>query len=571
MTIDGLFAGEATPVAPKHQGFEARWYQQEAVASWWSFFAARKGNPLILMPTGSGKSPVLGMLVKDILTKYPRQRILVLTHVKELVEQDAKAILRHWPHAPLTVYSASVGKKDHSGGIVVASIQSIANALDDCGIFNLIIIDEAHLVPEKADTQYRSVIATLKERYKHLTVTGLTATPYRLQGGHLLDCGIFTDVCYDLTTPDSFSRLISEGYLSRLVNKKVVNKVDTSQIRMRGGDYIESELQAALDQQDITSAAVKEVMTYGADRKHVLVFTTGVEHAQHVADEFTLRGWPATVVHGGLPKKERERRLAAYKAGEYRVCVNVNVLTTGFDFPGIDLIVVLRPTESVSLWIQILGRGLRVEEGKENCLVMDFTENSYRIGPIDDPDIPDRKKQKKSGSRAAARVGGIECPACGELNPQSHVLCRNCGEVLPEPEEQPAPNKEFAAYGMTASEYELMTDGTPIVKDFGITMVNYALFSKPDRPDSIKVTYHSDMRIFTDWLNFEASGSAVALAQKWWREATGGSEPPKTCMEFIGRKGELIQPKQIKVWIKRPYPQVLNRDWGEGFGQPRKV
>lgn len=555
--------------------FEARWYQQEAVTAWWSYFNSHSGNPLIVMPTGSGKSPVLGMLTKDILTQYPRQRILILTHVKELVEQDAKAITRHWPHAPVSIYSSSVGRKDLSGRIVVASIQSIINNLEEAGKFNLIFIDEAHLVPEKSETTYRKVIAHFKEVNPKVKVTGLTATPYRLAGGHLLDCGIFTDICYDLTTPDSFTRLVNEGFLSRLVNKKVLTKIDTSKVGTRMGDYIPSELEAAVNQADITGAAIREMMYYGSDRHHILVFAVSVDHAYEVADEFEIRGWKTVVIHGGLSKKEREHLLDEFTSGRARVCVNVNVLTTGFDYPEIDMLGILRPSTSVALWVQILGRGLRTAPGKENCLVMDFTSNTIDLGPIDDPAVPPRlgKKKKKGGPKT---IGGKECPICHQVSGFAAKFCKHPAKGS-KPDENgvhPACGHEFTfqtsgpAIAMESSEEEVMTNGQLRVVDKPVTLVNYSLFQKPGRPDSIKVIYYSNLEIYTTWVNVEAYGSAKNMADAWWKNAAG-TEPPSTCDEFIKRKGELAVPKQLKVWIKRPYPQIMNYDWGNGFGQPR--
>lgn len=553
--------------------FEARWYQQEAVSAWWSYFNSHSGNPLIVMPTGSGKSPVLGMLMKDILTMYPRQRILVLTHVKELVEQDTQAICRHWPGAPVSIYSSSVGRKDFSGKVVVASVQSLVNNLEEAGKFSLIFIDEAHLVPAKSETTYRKVISHFKEVNPKVKVSGLTATPYRLAGGHLLDCGIFTDICYDLTTPDSFSRLVNEGFLTRLVNKRVATKIDTSAIGTRMGDYIQTELEQAVDQNDITSAAIRETIAYGHDRKHMLVFAVSVEHAYNIAAEFEIRGISSVVVHGGLNKKARESALADFKAGEFRVCVNVNVLTTGFDYPEIDCLVILRPSTSVALWVQILGRGLRIAPGKENCLVLDFTSNTIDLGPIDDPAIPPRVGKKKRAGVKRSGPGGKECPTCHQVSGFAALTCKHPAKGT-NPKDNIICGHEFTfktsgpAIATEASNEEVMTDGQLRVVDKEVTLVNYALFQKAGRPDSIKVVYYSGLEIFTTWVNVEAYGSAQQLAEAWWKNAAG-TTPPTTCEEFIARKGEIALPKQIKVWIKRPYPQIMNYDWGNGFGKPR--
>lgn len=540
-----------------------RWYQQDSINAWWADATSRAGNPLLVLPTGSGKSLVLAELIRSIMNKYPRQRILVMTHVKELIEQDLKALVDQWPYAPAGIYSASVGKKDLTKPVIIAGVQSLVKVPEeDLPMFNLLFVDEAQLISPDTTTSYRLVIERLLKKNPKMKVTGLTATPYRLKGGHLLDCGLFTHTAYDLTTPEAFTRLVSEGYLSRLVTKRTQTKLSTEGVGERGGDYIESELNAAVElQHDTTTTAVREMIAMR--RSYNLVFAVSVAHAYEIADILKLYGEQVEVIHGGLKKKERERILNAFTAKQLKWLINVNVLTTGFDAPHVDLLGILRPSKSVGLWVQILGRGLRICLGKIDCLVMDFTDNTINLGPIDDPAVPVRGKKKKKGNGSGVIVAAKYCKGtlptgvkCERVCGASCRLCPDCGFEFD--------MKDPEIFGK-ASDEEVMGNGMPKVEDYPVTMVNYSLFQREGKPNSIKVIYYVGLTFYYAWLNPEVTGPARKIYEAWWKRASGGTEAPADCNEFIQRRSELSQPKLIKVWHKKPYPDILNYDYGDGF------
>lgn len=540
-----------------------RWYQQETINAWWSDATSRAGNPLLVLPTGAGKSLVLAELIRSIMNKYPRQRILVLTHVKELIEQDLEAVIDQWPYAPVGVYSAGVGQKDLNKPVIIAGIQSLVKVPEDeLPVFNLVFVDEAQLISPDGTTSYRTVIDRLLAKNPKLKVTGLTATPYRLKGGHLLDCGLFTHTAYDLTTPEAFTRLVNEGFLSRLVTKRTQTKLSTDGVSERGGEFVESELNIAVESQhDVTVTAVKEMIAMR--RNYHLVFATSVTHAYEIADVLKLHGEQVEVIHGGIAKKRRREILTAFKKKELKWLINVNVLTTGFDAPHVDLLGILRPSKSVGLWVQILGRGLRVCPGKINCLVMDFTDNTINLGPIDDPAVPARGKKKKKGNGLGTIVAAKFCKgklsdgkACERVCGVSCRKCPDCGYVFD--------MNDPAIFGQASSE-DVMGNGMPKVEDYAVTMVNYSLFQRQGKPNSIKVIYYVGLTFYYAWLNPEVVGPARKLYEAWWARASGGTEPPADCDEFIQRRSELAQPKLIKVWHKKPYPDILNYDYGNGF------
>ena len=326
-------------------------YQQRTIDQLYAWFeAGSHGNPCLVLPTGSGTSHIVAALCKDALQNWPETRVLMLTHVKELIEQNAEKMRQHWPGAPLGIYSASIGRKDLGEPITFAGIQSVRTKAGALGYIDLVIIDECHLVNHKDEGGYRKLLGELKTINPHLRVIGLTATPYRLGHGLITDKPALFD---DLLEPVSIEELVFKGYLATLRSKVTKAKLDVSGVKKRGGEFIESELQAAVDTDDKNQAVVHEVMALAGERKAWLFFCAGVKHAEHVAEVLRQHGVTAECVTGETPKKERERMLADFKAGRVRALTNANVLTTGFDYPDIDLVVMLRPTMSASLYVQM--------------------------------------------------------------------------------------------------------------------------------------------------------------------------------------------------------------------------
>lgn len=539
---------------------EARYYQTEAVQAVWDYFCTHDGNPLIAMPTGTGKSVVIGMLVKLIMTRFPGQRILKLTHRQELIEQNYKKLLQLWPTAPAGIYSAGLGRKEIMP-ITYAGIGSVAKKAKNFGFIDLVIVDEAHMIPPKGEGNYLKFIAELKAINPMLKVIGLTATPFRLGQGRLVDAimdndaikmPLFSHVCYDLTSMKAFNRLVEEGYLARLVPRKTYSEIDVSEVHMSGGEFIERELQAAADREEITRKACDEICYFGQDRKTWLVFATGITHSGHVAEELRSRGVNAHSVDSKTDREARKTLLDDFKAGKITCLVNNDILTTGLDVPQIDLIAVLRPTMSPGLWVQILGRGTRPAEGKEDCMVLDFAGNTRRLGPINDPVMPRRKGQREGGA-APVKV----CEACGVYNHASVPFCTSCGNEFPK-------HVKFAGH---ASEQELMRDSKPQVEIFPVTTMTTSVHTPRDgRPPSLKVTYFSGLRMFTEWVCFEHEGFPLHKAHDWWRarvDMEDGEQEgiPETSEEAKERIEECATPTHIRVWINKKHPEIKAHDF----------
>lgn len=575
--------------------FIPRDYQEEAALALWGTFAERvRVNPLICLPTGTGKASLLGMIIKDIYLNWPTTgTTIVLTHVKELVENDAKSIKWVWPQAPLSIYSAGAGVKDLSGRVIVAGIQSFAAVAHTIRNPCVVLIDEAHLVPADTETTYRKTIDVLRQANPNLVVIGLTATPFRAKGGMLTECGLFNHVAYDATQADRFMQFIRDGYLIRPVVKGTDTQLDITGVGIVGDDFNQRQLQQAVDRYDLTYACLTEVLAKASDRKKWLIFAAGVEHTEHVADMLNSFGIPTGFVHSKM-KGNRDDELKKFESGEYRALVNNGILTTGYDCPGIDCIVILRPTRSNVLWIQILGRGTRPDfalgydiatkagrlaaiqaSTKRDFLVLDFAGNTARLGPINDPHLP--VKGKKGGGDPPMKV----CPKCDTYNYARAAKCSTLTKhSLPEDEdfgcghEFPPPELKVTS---TASTDEVIADAPLTVELIPVDFAAYSLHTKPGKPTSIKVVYQCGLRLFTEWLCFEYEGAARKKAERWWRDNTEGAMPPNTCGDFLLRKGELRSPKYIRVWLKRgprggaAYPQILATLYEEPVNEPALV
>ena len=408
-------------------------YQQRAIDQLLGWFEHNPtGNPCLVLPTGAGKSHIIAAFVKHAVKSWPDTRVLMLTHVKELIEQNAEKMRQHWPNAPLGIYSASLNRR-HIDQITFGGVQSLRNRATQIGHVDLVIVDECHLISHKDEGAYRSLIADLAAINPRLRVIGLTATPFRLGHGYI---HVGDDVLFNaLVEPVTIEELINDGYLAPLRSKLTAVKLSTDGVHRRGGEFIESELQAAVNKPELNHGIVSEVIKRGADRKSWLFFCTGIEHAQAVTDELRQHDITAECVTGDTPQGQRADILKRFKLGDIRAVVNVAVLTTGFDAPNIDLIAMLRPTESPALYIQMVGRGLRLKEHCTDCLVLDFAGNVSKHGAIVAVAPPDQKQENP-------RL----CPECDEILPPKAKHCYACGFEFPVVEREPTERKEKELY-----------------------------------------------------------------------------------------------------------------------------
>lgn len=400
-------------------------YQRRAIEELFDWLCNHSGDPCVVLPTGSGKSVVIAHICKTALTSWPETRILMLTHVKELIEQNADKMRAVWPGAPLGICSAGLGRRELAEPITFAGIQSVAKRSADIGHVDVVLIDEAHLVGHEEQGGYRTLISELRVINPHMRVIGLTATPWRLGHGLITNKPAIFD---DLIEPVTIEELIHKGYLAPLRSKITDERFDLSGVHTRGGEFVEPDLQAATDIEDKNQKIADEIMRRAEGRRAWLLFCTGVAHAEHMRNALMSRGVLAATVTGETPAAERANILRAFRRGQIRAVTNANVLTTGFDYPDIDLIALLRPTKSPTLYMQMAGRGLRPKSHSDHCLVLDFAGAVSMHGPI--TCVREPQKKGSGGGEAPAKT----CPECGEIVALSARVCLGCGHEFPKSE-----------------------------------------------------------------------------------------------------------------------------------------
>lgn len=542
---------------------EPRDYQEEAIQSIFRYFEqGNTGNPLLVAPTGSGKSLMLAEFIRRAIDLYPETkgqptRIIVVTHVKELIDQDFRAILRQWPEAPLGLHSAGMKRRDTRKQVIVAGIQSCYRKAADL-YCDLVLIDEAHLVPRKTETMYGKFLAYMRSINPTLKVIGFTATPYRLDSGLLTEGkgALFDEVCHEI----SIRELVAEGYLAPLRSKATDTQLDVSNVKVRGGEYLASDLQAAVDKDDTNHAIAEEIVRAGADRKSWLIFCAGVEHAQHVADILKSRGVTTATVFGETPDHERDAAIARFKRGEVRAMVNVSVLTTGFDAPQVDLLAFLRPTKSTGLYVQMVGRAMRTAPGKADGLVLDFAGNVERHGPVDAVRI---QSAGRGGDGDSASAPSKTCPECREIVAVATRNCTACDFEFPPP---PPPEEKLRPKPSSA---EVMSFGEPEWMD--IRETEFSRHEKKGKPDSLRVDYWRetqgiDLYPMSEWVCLEHGGFAQQKAAKWWVQNGGDVPVPTTVSEAMVRAGELRKVTRIAVMPDEKNPKfsrIVRRELAE--------
>ena len=518
-------------------------YQAAAVDALYAYFGAYTGNPLVVMPTGTGKSVCIAAFCREACAAYPDTRILILTHVRELIAQNFQALLRAWPEAPAGIYSAGLSRRDIRAQILFAGIQSIHKHADRVQRCDIIIIDEAHLINSTDSGTYRQFIREVSLINSGLTkVVGFTATPYRLGSGVLCegDDRLFTDVAYDYSILDA----IRDGYLSPVTAKRTATQYDLTGVGTSGGDYVASQLEAALDRQDKTESAVAEIIAAGQDRGSWLIFASGVRHAEHVRDAMRAAGISAETVTGKTPAGERGAIIEAFKRGRLRCLTNANVLTTGFDAPGTDLIGLLRPTKSAGLYVQMVGRGTRLAAGKDDCLVLDFARNVERHGPIDMIE-PGKPRKKGDSGDAPVKI----CRQCQTICHASARVCVCCGAEF----EPPEPGKNLTE---TAAQHALLS--TQIQPEWlDVTDVSYAMHERTGKPRSLKVIYRCGIMTYPEWVAIEHSGYPRQRAEQWWRRRTT-TPVPITVAEALEHVHDLRKPLAIQVKLIGKYTDITN-------------
>ncbi|MCE9530368.1 MAG: DEAD/DEAH box helicase, partial [Planctomycetes bacterium] len=356
---------------------ELRPYQRAASEAVYAHLRVRDDNPCVVIPTAGGKTPVIASICKDAVSLW-QGRVLILAHVKELLEQAADKLRAICSEVKFGIYSAGLQRRETARDVIIAGIQSVYKRACDLDAFDLVVIDECHLIPPDGDGMYRQFLAEAKVVNPNLRVIGFTATPFRLKTGSICTPeGFLNHICFEV----GIRELIRDGYLCPLITKAGILKPDTDRLHIRGGEYVAGEAEEMMDQDNLVEAACTEIVVHTNNRNAVLIFASGVMHGEHLVETLKSKHEiDCGFVTGETPSGERDALLARFKAGSLKYLCNVNVLTTGFDAPNIDCVALVRPTLSPGLYYQMVGRGFRLHPSKANCLVLDFGGNVMRHG-----------------------------------------------------------------------------------------------------------------------------------------------------------------------------------------------
>lgn len=569
------------------QPVNLRYYQHACRVALYQWFESNSGNPLVVMATGTGKSVCIADFVRDVQQAWPDQRIIVAVDVKELIAQNYQKLIQMWPDASAGIYSAGLGKRNLHQKTLFVGIQSVYDKAYKIQRCDLLLVDEAHMISEKDSSMWQQFIADLRKINPDMKIIGFTATEYRMDSGllHTGDQRMFDGICYRYGIKDA----LDDGYLVEIIPKNMATKVDMTGVKKRGGDYIESEQGKRWNIDDITKSAVAEILEYAAHRRSVMVFSSGVAHAEAICAELIANGQTAAIVTGETPDGERDTMLNDFKKMGIKFIVNNAVLTKGFDAPNVDLIAVLRKTLSPVLWLQILGRGTRtiidlnpfetaeqrieaiLASAKPDCLLLDFGGNTRHFGAID------QIKFKDKGESGDGVPPMKDCPQCNTLIFAGCRICPApvmfgqegvlkdgrmvCGFEFPEPE------RKIEA---TASSLAVISTQT-VKEEKAVADVRYDYHEgKNGKKPTLKVTYKIDLKEqYSEWVCLEHEGFPREKAARWWRERFDyASFPdlqsvPRDVNEALGMVSALKKPSRIWIVPDGKFFRITNYDFAQ--------
>lgn len=395
---------------------QLRPYQKECIDKSIRHLQTTLNSGLIVAATGAGKSIIISEIAKEI-HRLSNKKILILAPSSELVKQNREKYLL--TGNPASIFSASISK-DLKHPVIFGTPQSVKNSIQKFkDQFALTIIDESH----GTTNTIKSIIEELKNNNPMMRIIGLTATPYRMNTGYIYKIGLdnkalnedyainpfYDNLIYDI----SAEHLIENRYLTNVKIGNIGEHYDTSFLTLnKMGKYDQKDLdRATLGQGRLTAHIISDIVNQSRDRKSVMIFATSIKHSLEIME--SLPKELSAIITGETLKKDRESILKRFSKGNIKYLVSVATLTTGFDAPIVDVIAILRPTESASLFQQIIGRGLRLYENKKDVLLLDYAENLNRFAPDGDIFKPEIKTKTNKGEKIPIEV---ECPSCKKIN-----------------------------------------------------------------------------------------------------------------------------------------------------------
>lgn len=518
---------------------ELRDYQKAAIDAARAYVRQnRQGHPLLGVPTGGGKSLIAADLMRAV--KANGRRALYLTMTEELVSQTLEDFTKLAPEIAMgaTIACAGLGKVDLSGDVVLGTAQSVYRRLDEIGERAVIIVDEAHGIPRDENSMYGAIF-----KGRDCIKVGLSATPYRLDSGRLDegDGAPFSKMVYQVQTRE----LQRQGFLCELRYRKAKLEIDASAARVRKGEFVVADLEVEALNDELCARISEDLWdTFMSEgRGRCIVFCVSIRHAELMAEKLRYLGASAISLSEKTPKRDRRAAIAGFKAGEFEFLCNVNIASTGFNVPNVDLVASIAPTMSTGRWVQTVGRGLRIAPGKDFCLVKDYAGNIFRHGLVEDIE---RGIVKPGNDRAKL------CVECEAAIPKHATKCPECGAVQPVQARSVQPRQIKLGQGAWLK----------------VISGSFGIWRKDGRPDSFRCAFRcEDGRTYSIWLPFGRDEDPWFQAQvrsRWL--ALGGDEPaPLTAADATYRANigqELLVPTEIMVAqnLKTGFHEIKDMD-----------
>ena len=531
-------------------------YQEEMLQAVLAGIKSRK-DVLIQAATGAGKTIFFSALIRHCMERY-NMRICVLVHRETLARQAYDKLVRVWPKGREKIGMAcksACSKVDLEKPVIIASRQTVSRTkrLEKLPTIHMLIVDEAHNIPsQNVKSDYRKIIEHLRGLFPDMRLVGVTATPYRLSHGYIYGAlcrGTHVNWFPNLAYQVSIKSLVDKGYLVPYVIKSA-STPDLSRVGLSGnGDYNIDELGDVMNGTVQLKSAVFAVQDYAKDRKHIVVFAVTIEHAEALEAEFKRAGMSAVVVHSEMAADEKRERLAAFDAGRVRIIVNVGILTEGWDCMCVDCILLCRPTMSPALYVQMVGRGLRLDDGKTDCLVLDMSGNFDRHGDPNAPEVDyDERKGQSSGQPKEEGEGPalVKCPNCGFENRITALYCADCKQPLKQiVDERLAFHDADALNSGDISATVTDTDIMPYTSRNGNYMLKVSFTCQPDGGNLPVVV--------NEFWDFEGNGSTYGRGKardRWmmYTDAVYIAEPiPETVDDAFVRSYELKFPARCVI------------------------
>lgn len=525
-------------------------YQDESIIKTLDYWEHNPGrSPIIEAPTGSGKSIIVGGVIFGAMQRYnTKLRAVITTPSKELCLQNFEKLSSLAPPGvSVDMYSASVGRKNALADVVCCTIGTIAKRAEEFGHRDIIGIDECHRVSPDGTGDYWQFLNGMIEQKSQFRLFGLTATPYRGNGVWITDGK--RPAFHGFSHRIPMIEMLNRGYLSPLVvpDNVIKTKIKTDDIEKSGYDFKLNQLAERTAKYLVTAA--QEAITLAEDRKKWIAFLPDVATANDFSKILNGMQIPAAVVTGDTPDAEREFLIDQFRKGYIRCLITVLALTTGFDVPEIDCILWLRSTHSPVLYTQGAGRGLRIAPGKANCLWLDFTDTTERLGPLDR--ITGRKKKRKANDHAPCVI----CDNCGDsIMPASALYCPSCGATLREIE-------DLESRYASGAEILAGLNPTPI---FPITHTDIKIQKTTSGKSFIMVYFYNMMAEVCREPIFFSGIKIAQSSQAFWLSLTGdyaGHYNSLTaCSDYLNEHlgfDKRLGVKSVQVDRTKKYPKLM--------------